>query len=52
MKKFIQVFALVVACAVGTEMVAIVHSQPAMAGNITVMTIEVHPAMPCVGHRC
>jgi len=52
MKKFIQVIALVLACAVGAEMVAVVHTQPAMAGNIPVMTIEVHPAMPCVGYRC
>jgi uncharacterized protein with ACT and thioredoxin-like domain len=52
MKKFIQVIALVLASGVGAEMVSIVHSQPAMAGNIPVMNIEVHPAMPCVGHRC
>ena len=52
MKKLIQVIALVLACAVGAEMVAIVQAPPAMAGNIPVMTIEVHPVMPCIGNRC
>jgi hypothetical protein len=52
MKKLIQVIVLVLACAVGAEMVAIVQGPPAMAGNIPVMTIEVHPVMPCIGNRC
>jgi len=51
MNKFVQTIALVFALAVGAEVVAIVHAQPAAAGNIPVMTIEVHPALPCVGHR-
>jgi hypothetical protein len=52
MKKFIQLAALAFVFALGAEMVAIVHAQPAMAGKLPVMTIEVHPAMPCVGNRC
>ncbi len=52
MKKFIQAVALAFACAIGAETVAIVEAPPAMAGNIPVMTIEVHPAMPCIGNRC
>ncbi len=52
MNKFIQAIALVFACAIGAEMVAIVEAPPAMAGNIPIMTIAVHPAMPCIGNRC
>ena len=46
MNKFIQAIALVFACAIGAEMVAIVEAPPAMAGNIPVMTIAVHPPCP------
>ena len=52
MNRFMQFAALILAFAAGTGAVLIVTAGPAMAGNIQVMSIEVHPTMPCVGRRC
>jgi hypothetical protein len=50
MMKFIRL-AAVLALAAGAQ-AAFVADAPAIAGNVPVMGIEVHPTMPCAGKRC
>ena len=49
MKTFVPLIALVLALTAET---VFFNVRPAMAGNVAVMNIEVHPMIACPGKRC